>query len=203
MKSRQTKGANKGEEAKNVPDLTANLWTTYDLTDQLSVSYGADYVGRRRYSDNKYVGGLNNNSSYANGPTGVYTVYTRDHEKAPSYWLHSLAARQGRQPDHAQPERVEPVQHLLLQPRRRLARRLPAVRRAGGRAHPDRQRGLQLLMLVQIANLFSADELREVRQQLLAQPWSMARPRPACSRPRPSTTASWTRTTRSPVSWAG
>jgi catecholate siderophore receptor len=171
MKSRQTKGANKGEEAKNVPDLTANLWTTYDLTDQLSVSYGADYVGRRRYSDNKYVGGLNNNSSYANGPTGVYTVYTRDHEKAPSYWLHSLAARQGRQPDHAQPERVEPVQHLLLQPRRRLARRLPAVRRAGGRAHPDRQRGLQLLMLVQIANLFSADELREVRQQLLAQPW--------------------------------
>lgn len=93
MKSRQTKGANKGEEAKNVPDLTANLWTTYDLTDQLSVSYGADYVGRRRYSDNKYVGGLNNNSSYANGPSGVYTVYTRDHEKAPSYWLHSLAAR--------------------------------------------------------------------------------------------------------------
>jgi catecholate siderophore receptor len=93
MKSRQTKGDNKGEEAKNVPDLTANLWTTYDLTDQLSVSYGADYVGRRRYSDNKYVGGLNNNSSYANGSAGVYTIYTRDHEKAPSYWLHSLAAR--------------------------------------------------------------------------------------------------------------
>ncbi len=93
MKSRQTKGANKGEEAKNVPDLTANLWTTYELTDDLSLSYGADYVGRRRYSDNKYVGGLNNNSSYANGPSGVYTIYTRDHEKAPSYWLHSLAAR--------------------------------------------------------------------------------------------------------------
>ncbi|NIF27727.1 TonB-dependent siderophore receptor [Pantoea sp. Tr-811] len=93
MKSRQTKGDNKGEEAKNVPDLTANLWTTYDLTDQLSVSYGADYVGRRRYSDNKYVGGLNNNSSYANGASGVYTISTRDHEKAPSYWLHSLAAR--------------------------------------------------------------------------------------------------------------
>ncbi|MHC6224896.1 TonB-dependent receptor [Pseudomonas sp. X10] len=93
MKSRQTKGINKGEEAKNVPDLTANLWTTYDLTDQLSVSYGSDYVGRRRYSDNKYVGGLNNNSSYADGPSGVHTIYTRDHEKAPSYWLHSLAAR--------------------------------------------------------------------------------------------------------------
>jgi len=93
MKSRQTKGANKGEEAKNVPDLTANLWTTYQFTDQLSLSYGADYVGRRRYSDNKYVGGLNNNSAYASGPSGVYTLYTRDHEKAPSYWLHSLAAR--------------------------------------------------------------------------------------------------------------
>lgn len=93
MKSRQTKGANKGEEAKNVPDLTANLWTSYQLTDKLGLSYGADYVGRRRYSDNKYVGGLNNNSSYANGPSGVYTISTRDHEKAPSYWLHSVAAR--------------------------------------------------------------------------------------------------------------
>lgn len=92
MKSRQTKGANKGEEAKNVPDLTANLWTSYQLTDNLGLSYGADYVGRRRYSDNKYVGGLNN-SAYASGPSGVYTIYTRDHEKAPSYWLHSIAAR--------------------------------------------------------------------------------------------------------------
>ncbi|QTN46604.1 TonB-dependent siderophore receptor [Ectopseudomonas mendocina] len=93
MKSRQTKGVNKGEEAKNVPDLTANLWTTYDLSDDLSVSYGANYVGRRRYSDNKYVGGLNNNSSYADGPGGVAAIYTRDHEKAPGYWLHSVAAR--------------------------------------------------------------------------------------------------------------
>ncbi|RIA31918.1 catecholate siderophore receptor [Ectopseudomonas oleovorans] len=93
MKSRQTKGANKGEEAKNVPDLTANLWTTYELTDDLSLSYGANYVGRRRYSDNKYVGGLNNNSSNAEGPSGVLPIYTRDHEKAPGYWLHSVAAR--------------------------------------------------------------------------------------------------------------
>ena len=23
----------------------------------------------------------------------MYTIYTRDHEKAPSYWLHSVAAR--------------------------------------------------------------------------------------------------------------
>lgn len=93
MKSRQTKGVNKGEEAKNVPDLTANLWTTYDLSDDLSLSYGANYVGRRRYSDNKYVGGLNNNSSYADGPSGVAAIYTRDGEKAPGYWLHSVAAR--------------------------------------------------------------------------------------------------------------
>ncbi|QXI27460.1 TonB-dependent receptor [Pseudomonas vanderleydeniana] len=93
LKSVQTKGANKGAEAKNVPDLTANLWTTYKVTEDLSLSYGANYVGRRRYSDNKYVGGLNNNSSYATGPAGVYAIYVKDNEKAPSYWLHNLAAQ--------------------------------------------------------------------------------------------------------------
>lgn len=93
LKSTQTKGINKGAEAKNVPDLTANLWTTYAVTDALSLSYGEQYVGRRRYSDNKYVGGLNNNSSYASGPSGVYAIYTRDHEKAPGYWLSNLAAQ--------------------------------------------------------------------------------------------------------------
>lgn len=93
LKSTQTKGVNKGEEAKNVPDLTANLWTTYAFTDKLSLSYGEQYVGRRRYSDNKYVGGLNNNSSYANGPSGVFAIYTRDHEKAPGYWLSNVAAQ--------------------------------------------------------------------------------------------------------------
>ncbi|MFA9167253.1 hypothetical protein, partial [Klebsiella quasipneumoniae] len=75
-----------------MPDLTANLWTTYAVTDALSLSYGEQYVGRRRYTDNKYVGGVNNNSSYANGPSGVYAIYTRDHEKAPGYWLSNLAA---------------------------------------------------------------------------------------------------------------
>jgi catecholate siderophore receptor len=93
LKSRQTKGLNKGAEAKNVPDLTANLWTTYEATDALSLSYGANYVGRRRYSDNRYVGGLNNNSSYADGPAGVYAIYTKDNEKAPGYWVHDAAAR--------------------------------------------------------------------------------------------------------------
>jgi catecholate siderophore receptor len=93
LKSTQTKGINQGEEAKNVPDLTANLWTTYAFTDDLSLSYGANYVGRRRYSDNQYVGGLNNNSSNASGPAGVAPIYVRDHEKAPGYWLQNLAAQ--------------------------------------------------------------------------------------------------------------
>ncbi len=84
---------NKGAEAKNVPDLTANLWTTYAVTDELSLSYGVNYVGRRRYSDNEYVGGQNNNSSYANGPSGVNAIYVKDNEKAPGYWVHNLAAQ--------------------------------------------------------------------------------------------------------------
>ncbi|MFJ3460145.1 TonB-dependent receptor [Achromobacter spanius] len=93
MKSRITKGANQGEEAKNVPDLTFNLWTTYAATEDLSLSYGAQYVGKRRYTDNKYVGGKNNNSSTVSGPYGTHPVWVRDNEKAPSYWLHSVAAR--------------------------------------------------------------------------------------------------------------
>lgn len=93
MKSRITKGANSGEQAKNVPDLTFNLWTTYAATDRLSFSYGAQYVGKRRYTDNKYVGGKNNNSSTVSGPSGNHPVWVRDNEKAPSYWIHSVAAR--------------------------------------------------------------------------------------------------------------
>jgi catecholate siderophore receptor len=93
MKSRITKGANQGEEAKNVPDLTLNLWTTYAATEDLSLSYGVQYVGKRRYTDNKYVGGKNNNSATVSGPSGTHPVWVRDNEKAPSYWLHSAAAR--------------------------------------------------------------------------------------------------------------
>lgn len=93
MKSRITKGENKGAEAKNVPDATFNLWTTYAATDKLALSYGVQYMGKRRYSDNKYVGGLNNNSSTVNGALGRHPVYVKDGEKAPSYWLHSVAAR--------------------------------------------------------------------------------------------------------------
>lgn len=93
MKSRITKGANSGEEARNVPDLTFNLWTTYAATDRLSFSYGAQYVGKRRYTDNKYVGGKNNNSSTVSGPSGNHPVWVRDDEKAPSYWIHTVAAR--------------------------------------------------------------------------------------------------------------
>jgi len=93
MKSRITKGENKGAEAKNVPDATFNLWTTYAATDKLSLSYGVQYMGHRRYTDNKYVGGLNNNSSTVDGAQGRHPVYVKDDEKAPSYWLHSVAAR--------------------------------------------------------------------------------------------------------------
>ncbi|WP_338878660.1 TonB-dependent siderophore receptor [Achromobacter veterisilvae] len=93
LKSRITKGANQGEEARNVPDLTFNLWTTYAATEDLSLSYGAQYVGKRRYTDNKYVGGKNNNSATVSGPSGTHPVWVRDNEKAPSYWLHSAAAR--------------------------------------------------------------------------------------------------------------
>lgn len=93
MWSKQTKGINKGAEAKNVPDLTFNLWTTYSASDKLKLSYGAQYVGKRRYSDNKYVGGLSNNSSTVTGPAGNAPTYVLDTEKAPSYWVHSLSAR--------------------------------------------------------------------------------------------------------------
>lgn len=93
LKSKQTNGVNKGAEAANVPDWGASLWTSYKVTPDLSVSYGAQYVGRRRYSDNVYVGGQNNSSSYASGTSGVYAIYTQDNEKAPSYWVHNLAAR--------------------------------------------------------------------------------------------------------------
>ncbi|WP_454722491.1 MULTISPECIES: TonB-dependent receptor [Cupriavidus] len=93
LKSRQTEGINEGAEAKNVPDWSGNIWTSYAATPSLTLSYGVQYVGKRRYSDSKYVGGQNNNSSYANGPAGVNPIYTLDQEKAPSYWLHSVAAR--------------------------------------------------------------------------------------------------------------
>lgn len=93
LKSKQTKGANAGAEAKNVPDWTLNLWTSYEAKPGLFFSYGAQYVGKRRYSDNKYVGGLSNNSSNVSGAAGTHPVYVLDDEKAPAYWVHSLAAR--------------------------------------------------------------------------------------------------------------
>ena len=93
LMSRQTKGANRGSEAKNVPDWTFNLWTSYTPMAGLVLSYGAQYVGERRYSDNAYVGGLNNNSSTVSGPAGKAPTYVFDTEKAPAYWVQSLAAR--------------------------------------------------------------------------------------------------------------
>ncbi|VWB22259.1 TonB-dependent receptor [Burkholderia lata] len=93
MRGRITKGANAGLRPANVPNATFNLWTTYAVTPKLSVSYGAQYVGTRRYTDNRYVGGQSNNSSTVNGASGKHPVYVADGEKAPSFWLHSIAAR--------------------------------------------------------------------------------------------------------------
>ena len=93
LMSKQSKGANRGSEAKSVPDLTFNLWTSYEAMRGLVLSYGAQYVGERRYSDNAWVGGLNNNSSTVAGPAGRAPTYVFDTEKAPSYWVQSFAAR--------------------------------------------------------------------------------------------------------------
>lgn len=93
LKSRITKGVNAGSEARNVPDWSANLWTSYTVVPDVTLSYGAQYVGKRRYADNTYVGGLNNNSSYAAGASGVRPIYTLDTEKAPSYVVQSIAVR--------------------------------------------------------------------------------------------------------------
>lgn len=93
LKSRITKGVNKGVEAANVPDWGGSLWTSYKITPKFEVSYGAQYVGKRRFTNFRYVGGQNNNASYASGPLGVYAVYTLDQEKAPAYFVQNIAAR--------------------------------------------------------------------------------------------------------------
>ncbi|MEK6295165.1 MAG: TonB-dependent receptor, partial [Paraburkholderia tropica] len=75
------------------PNATFNLWTSYQVTPKFGVSYGVQYVGTRRYTDNAYVGGQNNNSSTVSGASGNHPAYVYDAEKAPAFWLHSLAAR--------------------------------------------------------------------------------------------------------------
>ncbi len=92
MRGRITKGVNEGQRPANVPNATFNLWTTYAVTPKFSVSYGLQYVGTRRYTDNEYVGGQNNNSSTVSGANGTHPAYVYDAEKAPAFWLHSLAA---------------------------------------------------------------------------------------------------------------
>lgn len=93
LKSRITKGVNEGAEARNVPDWTGSVWTSYMLTPAVTLSYGAQYVGQRRYADNVMVGGLSNNSSTASGPSGAYPIYVMDREKAPGYVVQNLALR--------------------------------------------------------------------------------------------------------------
>jgi catecholate siderophore receptor len=92
MRGRITKGINAGQRPGNVPNATFNLWTTYAVTPKFSVSYGIQYVGTRRYTDSEFVGGQNNNSSNVSGASGTHPAYVYDAEKAPAFWLHSLAA---------------------------------------------------------------------------------------------------------------
>ena len=91
LKSRLTKGANEGAEARNVPDWSGSVWTSFLVTPAVTLSWGAQYVGERRYTDNVMVGGQNNTSSTVNGPNGVHPIYVADHEKAPSYFVQNLA----------------------------------------------------------------------------------------------------------------
>jgi len=91
MHGKITKGVNEGAEPKNLPKNSFSLWNTYNVSDQLNLSYGLQYVGERRYSDNIYVGGLSNNSSNAIYNGKLYPVMVKDNERAPSYWLSSVA----------------------------------------------------------------------------------------------------------------
>ena len=98
LKSRLTKGANEGAEARNVPDWSGSVWTSFLVTPAVTLSWGAQYVGERRYTDNVMVGGQNNTSSTVNGPNGVHPIYVADHEKAPSYFVQNLALWGGNNP---------------------------------------------------------------------------------------------------------
>ncbi|MBB1652760.1 TonB-dependent siderophore receptor [Delftia sp. UME58] len=91
LKSRITKGANEGAEARNVPDWSGSVWTSFLVTPAVTLSWGAQYVGERRYADNVMVGGQNNTSSTAPGANGAHPIYVADHEKAPSYLVQNLA----------------------------------------------------------------------------------------------------------------
>lgn len=92
MDGKITKGINKGAEPKNLPKNSFSLWNTYAFTEKFNASLGLQYVGSRRYSDNLYVGGQSNNSSNALHNGTLVPTYVLDKERAPSYWLTSLAA---------------------------------------------------------------------------------------------------------------
>ncbi|WP_368648128.1 TonB-dependent siderophore receptor [Castellaniella ginsengisoli] len=65
-----------GGKMKNVPDMTFNLWTTYDFTDQFAGSLGAQYIGKRRFVAGNRITDKGGHSS---------DVY------APSYWVANAA----------------------------------------------------------------------------------------------------------------
>lgn len=63
-----------GGKLKNVPRLTANLWTSYAFTPRWDASLGVQYVGKRRYASGKQV----TSGSYAGHSTRI---------DADSYWV--------------------------------------------------------------------------------------------------------------------
>lgn len=65
-----------GGKMKNVPDMTFNLWTTYDFTPKFSGSLGAQYVGERRFREGNTVSAKGGHSAKVD---------------APSYWVANAA----------------------------------------------------------------------------------------------------------------
>jgi len=63
-----------GGKLKNVPKVTANLWTTYAFTSQWDASLGLQYVGKRRYAQGNEV----TKGPFLGQSTDVY---------ADSYWI--------------------------------------------------------------------------------------------------------------------
>ena len=62
-----------GGKMKNVPDITFNVWTNYQFDPQWDAGIGAQYVGKRRFTEGNTV-------SFQN------TEYSAD-ANMPSYWL--------------------------------------------------------------------------------------------------------------------
>lgn len=68
---------NEGGRLKNVPKYTFNLWTTYAVNDNLDLSLGAQYIGKRQFA----------RGNVATGSRAGYDIT----KQAPAYWLFDAA----------------------------------------------------------------------------------------------------------------